>query len=311
MAVSDFWRDLAAEFRALPGANYLRGDWDYAANSGRPHQWRLAGASPSTNARFEALARRAASEMPNPEYSDAFISWLEAVRKNSHQPGIVGNYSEQNDDGSEGPVHVVGSLHNLCEESAIYCNQLESDARQKEFEEKQRNDPRNWSQFRQQYEASRSIREIISEPAERISEEWVRSTIARMQGIKPEDVTRKQIAFEVSGLLSSTKRHIEMIPSAPQEPPSIPEPDGKLSGPAEPKPVPAAPPEETVAAQLQRLRDECRWTITELAEAADLSTRQVARHLSGKFQPLPRNISAYERAFNKRLKRQVVIKTML
>jgi hypothetical protein len=97
---------------------------------------------------------------------------------------------------------------------------------QAEFEHTRRDDPRNWSQFRRQYEAFKSMKEVISEPAERIPEEWVRSTIARIQGIKPEDVTLKQIAFEVSGLLSSTQRHIEMIPSAPKG--SQPAPETKL-----------------------------------------------------------------------------------
>src|SRR5438445_3584904 len=55
-----------------------------------------------------------------------------------------------------------------------------------------------------------------------------------------------------------------------------------------PKPAPASPPEETIAAQLQTLRDECRWTIEDLADATGISTRQVARHLSGEFNPLAR-----------------------
>jgi AraC-like DNA-binding protein len=75
--------------------------------------------------------------------------------------------------------------------------------------------------------------------------------------------------------------------------------------------IPGVPsPPETTAGQLQKLRDECRWTIEDLAGATNLSPRQIARHLSGKFQPLPRNISAYERAFSKMLKRQIVIVKM-
>jgi hypothetical protein len=70
------------------------------------------------------------------------------------------------------------------------------------------------------------------------------------------------------------------------------------------------PAKETIATQIQRLRDECRWTIPALAEAADLSARQVARHLSGEFKPLARNISSYERAFSNHLKRKVVINKM-
>ena len=309
MAISDFWHDLAAEFRALPGANHLRGDWDYLARSGRAYEWRFVGASPSTDARFEALARRAASEMPNAEYSDALLSWLEAVRKNSRQPGVIGNYSEENEDGSEGPVHIAGSLQNLCEESAIYCNKLESDARQKEFEEKQRNDPRNWPEFRQRYEVFNKMRQMRDEPAERIPEEFVRETIARIRNIKPEDVTDAQIRFEVAGLLSATRRHIEFIPSPPESQPT-PEAQSEPGAAKQPQvdqSEDAMVDAETVAAQIQRLRDECRWTNEDLAEAADLSTRQVARHVSGEAMPYKRNIATYERVFSKKLKRQIVI----
>jgi hypothetical protein len=71
--------------------------------------------------------------------------------------------------------------------------------------------------------------------------------------------------------------------------------------------VPTSKPTDTVAAQIERLRDECRWTNEELAEAAELSTRQVARHVSGEAMPYKRNIAAYERVFSKKLKRQIVV----
>ena len=304
MAIPDFWHDLAAEFRALPGGNTLRGDWDYTANSGRPYEWHFAEGTRALHARFEALARRAASEMPNPEYSDLLLSWLEALRKNCHQPGITNTYTDQNEDGSEGPVHVVGSLRNLCEESAIYCDQLESETRQKAFNEKQRNNPRNWSGLQQDLEAFRSLKEIRNQPAERIPEEFARNSIARMYGIKPEEVTSQQIKFEISRLLPFYHR-IEVVPSATQQEPA---PEAKPSDQAEPNTVPAvSPPDETIAAQIRRFRDECRWTNEDLAEAADLSTRQVARHVSGEAMPYKRNIGKYERVFSKKLKRQIVI----
>jgi hypothetical protein len=314
MATSDLWRDLAAEFRALPGGSALRGDWDYT--SGRPCQWRFAGTSPSIHTRFEALARRAACEMPNPKYSDSLLSWLEAIRENSAQPGTTSTYSEQYGDGSEGPVHVVGSLHNLCEESAIYCNRLESEARQREFEEKQRNNPKNWSQFRQMYEAFKRVKEVRQEPPERIPEEFVRDAIARIHGIKPEDVTAQQIRFEVAGLLPIYP-HIELIPTAPPNTPSSATAPGSeqqqeskpIPRPETPKPTATAAP-ETIAQQIQRLREECRWSVEQLAESSGLSPRQVARHISGESTPHPRNIHAYERAFSKRLKREVVLNQM-
>jgi DNA-binding XRE family transcriptional regulator len=69
-----------------------------------------------------------------------------------------------------------------------------------------------------------------------------------------------------------------------------------------PQPIPPSTPEQTIAAQLQKLRDECRWTIPELAEAVGIDPRTVDRHLAGKSNPYPRTISAYERAFGKHLK---------
>jgi hypothetical protein len=69
-------------------------------------------------------------------------------------------------------------------------------------------------------------------------------------------------------------------------------------------------PPETIAAQLQRLRVQCRWTIEELAGAANISSRTVARHLSGEAIPYPKNIFAYEQAISKRLKIKTVIRKM-
>ena len=71
-----------------------------------------------------------------------------------------------------------------------------------------------------------------------------------------------------------------------------------------------APSEETIAAQLKRLRAECNWTIPALAEAVNLDVKTVARNLSGQSIPYARNISAYERAFSKQLKRQILINKM-
>ena len=65
-----------------------------------------------------------------------------------------------------------------------------------------------------------------------------------------------------------------------------------------------------IGEQLDLLRNECRMTVEELAEAAGINTRTVARHLSGQSIPYPRTISAYERVFSKHMKRQVVIKQM-
>ena len=150
---------------------------------------------------------------------------------------------------------MLGTIDRVCEASAILCRKLEARAIQAEFEEKQRNDPRNWSQFRQQYEAFKGVKAVRNEPAERIPEEFVRNSLARIHGIKPEEVTMEQIRLEVAGLLPFY-HHIELIPSTPkQETPPAPEPEHA------PVPAPAPPPVETIAMQLQRLREESKWTI--------------------------------------------------
>ena len=61
MADSAFWRDLAEKFLASPD---FRADGHYVIGSGEPWTWQLAGvAAEYIRAAFEALARRAASEI--------------------------------------------------------------------------------------------------------------------------------------------------------------------------------------------------------------------------------------------------------
>jgi Helix-turn-helix domain len=310
MASSHFWRERAAEFQLVPDYGTLRADGQYTVGSGTAWSWRLTGGTANDFIRstFETLARRAAFEFAGAAATDLLVAWLEAIRKEGIYFRSQQIATEVREDGSKGSQYVLGTIEHVCKASVILCRKLESDALQAEFEEKQRNDPRNWSQFRQHYEAFKSIKEVRNEPAERIPEEFVRNAIARIHGIKPEEVTMKQIRLEVSGLLPFY-RHIELVPSVPEpEPPSVP--DTKPSDQADPNPAPSPPPEETIAAQLQRLREECRWTIPKLAEAAGIDPSTVSRHLSGRFIPYARNISAYERIFSKKLKRQVVMNKM-
>src|ERR1700722_20218441 len=108
--------------------------------------------------------------------------------------------TEVDDEGREGRQYVLGTINGLCEASATLCRILEKRAIQAEFEEKQRDDPKNWTAFRQRIEAFESIKEIRNEPPYQIPEAVVRSIIAEIDGVKPEDVTWKRIAFEIAGL---------------------------------------------------------------------------------------------------------------
>jgi hypothetical protein len=223
---SQFWQERATLFQQIPGCDVLHADGHYIIGSGEPWIWQLkGGATEFTREKFENLARQSAFEIAPTGTTDLLVAWLEAIRKeyiNFHSEHLAA--TEINDDGSKRELeYMVGIIDRVCEASAILCRRLANRALQDEFEEKQRNDPKNWSQFRQQYEALKSIKEVRSEPAERISEEFARNTIARIRGIKPEEVTMEQIRFEISGLLPFY-HHIELIPSAPKsESPPIPD----------------------------------------------------------------------------------------
>jgi hypothetical protein len=247
MADSSFWRDLATQFSALQD------------------KWRLrtGGASDLMCIEVETLAKRGASEIANAGAPDLLGIWLAELRKAGLPTQVSGQSDEVLSEGEFAESISRGFIDGLCEASATFCKRLEAQAVQAEFEEKQRNDPRNWTQFRQQYEAFKNVRELRSEPPEQIPEEFVRQTIARISGTKPQDVTREQIAFEVAGLLTSTRRHIEVIPST-IKPGSPPEPDAhpgyvgidKNRRDNAPESVPQVK-NETIAAQIQRLREEC------------------------------------------------------
>ena len=221
MADSDFWRDLAVQFGEIPTPWTLRADRDYIISTGGAGRWNLLG-SPNSVAQFEALARRGASKIPNTASHDLLISWLEALMTHGNSGFQQGPYAiEKNDDVTDGPHHLTGSIYRLHEASANFCTALESDALQAEFEEKRRNDPRNWSQIRQHYEAFKEIKKLITGPHETIPEALVRTAIAQQYLIKPEEVTWQQIRIAVADLLRDYPA-ITLIPTeqAPSQPTS-------------------------------------------------------------------------------------------
>jgi hypothetical protein len=76
--------------------------------------------------------------------------------------------------------------------------------------------PEDWSPLRRFIEAGKEIKKLMEGPRQEIHEAIVRQFIAQQEGIKPEEVTWKQIQFEVSGLLPYYPA-IRLIPSAPQK----------------------------------------------------------------------------------------------
>src|SRR5579862_8189422 len=73
-------------------------------------------------------------------------------------------------------------------------------------------DPRTWPFLLQALEASKAIKKIITGPRECISEAFVRESISRHLGIKPEDVTWNQIRDAVAEMLPYIPM-ITMIPT--------------------------------------------------------------------------------------------------
>jgi len=149
MADSAFWRDLAVQFSALRDKRRL-------------------GAGGANDSMFisalETLAMRGASEIAVAGTSDLLHIWLEELRKQGLPFQSSGQSNEVLSEAELGESIYKGFTDGLCEASVTFCNRREAQAVQAEFEEKQRNNPRNWSQFRQQYEALKSVRELRSEP---------------------------------------------------------------------------------------------------------------------------------------------------
>jgi hypothetical protein len=219
MPSSEFWRNLADQFLTVPSGDMLRADGHYIVGSGVPWEWRITG-SPSDFVQntFESFARRGAFEIAPAGTPDLFIWWLEALRQERCGFRLAELFIENNTDGTPGKHHQTGSIDRLCESSVKLCRIFEARALQAEFDEKQRNDPKNWSPLRRQVEAFRGIKELISGPRLNIPEALVRETLARQYGIKPEEVTFQQIRFEISGLFPDYPA-ITLVPSesAPPE----------------------------------------------------------------------------------------------
>lgn len=203
MADSNFWRDLARDFRALPEqALLLRANWNREVGASTD-QWiiqasQVVWGGHEARVSFEVLARRGGIEINHPRERSPLDAWLDAVKieipTNEFGTGIV----------NEVVVHAWGALYRISEGSATFCGILEGraldveDARRREQEELA--DPRNWSQLRQQFEAYEEIGALLRTPHKTIPESLVRSAIGRQHGIAPEEVTWEQIRFEVAAL---------------------------------------------------------------------------------------------------------------
>jgi hypothetical protein len=204
---SDFWKALGDEFRSVEDCARVNALWVENGQTVSGVEWQLTGKL-SPRLRFEALARRSGSRL-DPHCSDPFIAWLGALREVKSDlvssSGIVGTFP-------------AGRIQCVCAVSADYCKLLESVALQQEHaanaEKVKQSDPRNWSPLRQEWEAFKIIKTLGTGPREQIPEAVVRLALAKQYGVKPGDVTWKQIRHEVADLL----RHYPAITIIPTDP---------------------------------------------------------------------------------------------
>jgi hypothetical protein len=228
MANYDFWRDLAVSFQSASKVHEFTAYRYYYLRGGVEPAWQFGklDGDEGVLAEFYSMARRGASMFAVPPTGDLAFAWLEALWEEATH-GSVRSSSEILEGGSDllqgkptVPVRLRGKIDCVFAASSTLCRKLESEALQAGVEERRRNDPKYWSEFHRQFEAFEGIKEIRNAPAKRVPEEFARNTIARIYGIKPEEVTQEQIAFEIAGLLPFYP-HIELIPSAPHQEPSL------------------------------------------------------------------------------------------
>src|SRR5438067_2145953 len=130
---SDFWHDLAAEFRALKQRDpdgLWRADWRFVLKveeqSAPIPQWRLVGSGSSAHPiqyEFEALARRGGPKIyPN---MDSLVGWFEAIRTSPLNTGGAQCLTETGTDGSVVARHYSGSIKDVFQASMDVCKYYE------------------------------------------------------------------------------------------------------------------------------------------------------------------------------------------
>lgn len=246
---SDFWRELAERFRLLAAERDYEFLWaEWTSFDGGTTEWKLDG-NFTFKSRFRALAVRAARKL-EPNALELLEAWLDSLRK--ERPDVLHQLN------GSGPGHVCEIFKHLCAASADLCSVHEALAIEAEqrtrVAEAQRNDPKNWPPLLRELETLESIKSLHAAPAKEISEVVVRSLIARREGVKPEEVSHKQIQFEIAGLFQHYGPKINLVsPDLTQLPKPIP--DGGLSTAAEQSTDPMA---EERTALLMAYKRECR-----------------------------------------------------
>jgi lambda repressor-like predicted transcriptional regulator len=135
-----------------------------------------------------------------------------------------------------------------------------------------------WSPLRQDFEAFKAIKKVITGPREQIRESFVRDSIARQYGIKPEEVTMKQIRFEVAGLVRDYPG-ITVIPSESSESTIFDNPQHDS------KDIDEITDENERRAFVIPLLDKKGWSILDWANEAGVSHATAIDYLDKKTKP--------------------------
>jgi hypothetical protein len=212
MADSNFWRDLAREFRALPEDDtYAEKVIDGIPGTIPPpnNRWMLHSSSVHIAMEFELLARRGGDELSPNDVVDSFEVWINALH--SYNLNVeTRNLSLQ----------VRRRISNLSETSALFCGtqaiRVFEEERVRKAAEAQQNDPRNWSALRQHYEATQAIKGVLNAQPIELTAEFVAEAVARHEGMRPEDVTNERIMSEITAMLP----HYPSIRLVPAKPPA-------------------------------------------------------------------------------------------
>jgi hypothetical protein len=132
---------------------------------------------------LETLAMRGASEIAVAGTSDLLHIWLEQLRKEGLPFQSSGQSNEVLSEAEYSESIYKGFTDGLCEASATFCSRREAQAVQAEFEEKQRNNPKNWSQLSQNVEALKGIKKLVTDIRERFLRDAAIMRIESREGV--------------------------------------------------------------------------------------------------------------------------------
>jgi DNA-binding XRE family transcriptional regulator len=126
------------------------------------------------------------------------------------------------------------------------------------------------------------------------TKEWLKelqqTTIDSALGLMPMWTSGELFRDE---LVHTLRIYVRQLPKPSSSPPERALPENKPS----------------IQQQLDDLRNECRLTVEDLAEALDVAPRSIYRHLSGEAIPRNRQVAAYEKLFSKQLGKSIRLET--